>query len=429
MEPPRLSSDLYSPKLPYTPAEPPSVKHTPLADKTRRYPITKENPAQTCLLTTGLQLPPFSLSSAVGDAVLSESDSIPSSALHRRLTKRSTFEPLSDTHMALRTSPSFLNPRRAPHPPSFRQDVAVIREASIVEQGERDSCAATIASTDSYQSSKYNATIADGRLPAFLFPPTTGTSIQTISSTESGLERIGVTLLGYHQSSDGEDWPLTTSCSSLGKGNESLGSLLETMEKYGSFGDDPFQKHASESVVTFVLPSIDSGPINLADSSVSLDELRNSNSRILSMNIRVKSLLRTSFTEVPYSLEQLLQDQEVATPSSRNLVELWQALSMGADQSCPSASQSRGTSQPIAQCDAPHTHPPPFAKLHPLPISENSVPETTEDLSRATLHHRTMSLSDGNQAFLALTESLKSYETFLLFEENFGGTNGIGIAI
>jgi hypothetical protein len=332
-------------------------------------------------------------------------------------------------------SPSFLNPRQAPHPPPVEledPDLTVISAASVATGGKGNSCAATIASSDSAQSSKYDASTAEGQLPAFLVSPSPSGLPKPLPSTGSGLERIGAALLGYGHSFD-DGCLLISSCSSLdpdGTDDQSLGSLLDTMERYGTFVRELPQSHTSESVVTFVLPSLDSVPANLADSSFSLNDPLTRNSRNFPKNMRVKSLLRASFTETLSNLEQLLQDQGVTVPSSRNMVELWQALSMGAGRDNLTASQTVETVQPTAERDLRGTTGVTGMRLSTL--SNHIKSERIEGLCQFRSQDQNGSVSDPAQdhVLVVQNEPVTSDQEPPLFEEGDSqGPKYIGIAI
>jgi hypothetical protein len=389
--------------------------------------------------SVGSQSSLLPLSNAFRETASSDSDSIPAWALPQQLSDSpKPIQSVSDISISPPMSPSFLNPRQAPHPPPVEledPDLTVTSAASDTTGGKGNSCAATIASSDSAQSSKYDASTPEGQLPAFLVSPSPSGLPKPLPSTGSGLERIGAALLGCGHSSD-DDRLLTSSCSSLdahGTDHQSLGSLLDTMERYGAFVREMSQSHTSESIATFVLPSLDSAPANLAGSSFSLNDSIASNSRNFPKNMRVKSLLRASFTDTLSNLELLLQDQGVTVPSSRNMVELWQALSMSTSRDSFTASQAVETIHPISTRDLWGTTgslPPTGMRLSALP---NHIKlERIEARWQFRSQDQNRSVSDPVQDHVPVvqTEPVTNDQEPLLFEEGDSqGPKGIGIAI
>jgi hypothetical protein len=418
---------------------PKSAEETPIVKNRRAGERSNIKSPQLGGFSVGSQSSLFPLSNAFRETAYSDSDSIPAWALPQQLSDSpKPIQSVSDISISPPMSPSFLNPRQAPHPPPVEledPDLTVISAASVATGGKGNSCAATIASSDSAQSSKYDASTAEGQLPAFLASPSPSGLPKPLPSTGSGLERIGAALLGYGHSSN-DDCLLTSSCSSLdahGMDDQSLGSLLDTMETYGTFVRELSQSHTSESVATFVLPSLDSAPANLADSSFSLNDSIASNSRNFPKNMRVKSLLRASFTETLSNLEQLLQDQGVTVPSSRNMVELWQALSMGASRDSFTASRAIETVHPIARRDLQGT----AGSLLPIGMCLSALPnhiklERIEGCCQFRSQDQNRSVSDPVQdhVLVVQTEPVTSDQEPLLFEEGDSqGPKHIGIAI
>jgi hypothetical protein len=296
-------------------------------------------------------------------------------------------------------------------------------------------CAATISSSDSAQYSKDATSEVEGQIPGCLAFPSLSELPKALPSTGSGLTRIGAALLGYGLLSN-DECLLASSCSSLDAhetGDQSLGSLLDMMGRHGAFVRELHQSHTSESVTTFVLPSMSSVPANLADSSFSLTDLLNSNSWSVSKNMRVKSLLRASFTETLSNLEQLLQDQGVTIPSSRNLVELWQALSMGAGRDSLTGAQAVETIHSTVKRDpqgSTGSFPPSRRDLSAL--SNHILLESIEDPLKSRSQDRTSCASDpvyGKASVLRTEPITGNQEQFIFDEGDSRGPNGIGIAM
>jgi len=145
------------------------------------------------------------------------------------------------------------------------------------------------------------------------------------SRPASGLERIGVALLGTSTATltlnrDRCPIPHTTNAS-----DRSMDSVLDALEKYGIQArdilvDPEHQENEDFSNIPVDLIPSTSAPARLSTHASFNDVIRQNSQRL------VKDM-RASISDTLSNLEQLLHDQGVHVPSAQDMTALWKVLS------------------------------------------------------------------------------------------------------
>jgi len=214
-------------------------------------------------------------------------------------------------------SPRFLNPRRAPKPPSGAQ---VDESVSHSKSEPTQSMICDLPSIDTFDRGRNKAisTLLPLGFPSDL--------IDTLPSRPvSGLERIGVALLGTSTSTlttDRDRYPIpyTTNAS-----HRSMDSVFDALEWYGIQARDILVDPAHRENEDFNDIPVDlihstSAPARLSTHASFNDVIRRNSQRL------VKDM-RASISGTLSNLEQLLHDQGVHVPSAQEMTALWKALS------------------------------------------------------------------------------------------------------